>query len=254
MCWVPHKPTHKHTHTHSTYTRHVSPDHYHYPSKYIWPEEPGTLSLLLSLVMWFFSLTFFTLYLLPITLLPHPACRHTLCTKERERGCPWILLNWHLWESLFYCPIHRWYISMHTHSDNPLTSSLSLPALYLLSSISITFSSVCFVLSLCLPGICFTDKSPSYIIPHWFTATGIDLKQPCSLVQKSHFCLWDCLWRNAPCCPSTHTQIHFMNHLLVLLKCLQSQCIALKWNGCIKEEQYIISVNILTFKFEWANK
>lgn len=32
----------------------------------------GALSSFLSLVMWFFSLTFFMLHLLPITLLPHP--------------------------------------------------------------------------------------------------------------------------------------------------------------------------------------
>lgn len=71
---VPHTRAQAHTCTYiyTTYTHPVGPDDYHYPGKYIWPWVVGALSSFLSLVMWFFSLTFFMLHLLPITLLPHP--------------------------------------------------------------------------------------------------------------------------------------------------------------------------------------
>lgn len=154
----------------------------------------------LSLEMWFFSLTFFTLYLLPIA--PPPCMQtHTLHERESEREMEagraagihllhrmdnyfsvivFELCRIGTYESL--CFIVSYAERAHTHSDNPHFPFLWLyfPALYLLSSISITFSSVCFVLSLRLPGVCSTDESPSYNISHWFTATGIDLKQPCS--------------------------------------------------------------------------
>lgn len=44
--------THSNPRTHAC---HVSPDDYHYPSKYMWPEKPGTLSSHLSLAVIFFS-------------------------------------------------------------------------------------------------------------------------------------------------------------------------------------------------------
>lgn len=74
--------THSNPRTHAC---HVSPDDYHYPSKYMWPEKPGTLSSHLSLAVIFSPLlTFFTLYLLPITLLS--LCMMTDSLHGRGRG------------------------------------------------------------------------------------------------------------------------------------------------------------------------
>ena len=106
--------------------------------------------------------------------------------------------------------------------------NLHFPALYHPLSISITFSFMCFShclpLSLSAPSLCLTiffsshslsifQESASQMSPpvttsliDLRTATGIDLKQPCSQAQKKSFLLARLLmtWWNAPCCLCTY--------------------------------------------------
>lgn len=220
-CFVPHAHTHTHVHCVHMQTCPVGADDYHYPGKYIWPWEPGTLSWLLSLVMWFFSLTFFHAPPPPYYFAPPPRMQtHTLhkyvAEGERERvggsvsaaeirlphqiGNYFSTVVFELRCSkkpfrrrvlsdviLFYIQSHTCIITLityTTHSPLPffvavhiLLSVLSLSApcilsLRLLLSIlpvplfdNISLSLSC---SFCLPGVCFTDDSPSYDITHWF--------------------------------------------------------------------------------------
>lgn len=182
--------THSNPRTHAC---HVSPDDYHYPSKYMWPEKPGTLSSHLSLAVIFFSppnlfhalppAHYFALTLHDDRLFARKRKRSGGKNRNGRRGecsrqagplCSGVgsALREILWESS-HC-----FTSIGTTSWTQITPNFRIKSFFpalLLFYISVALGEVFLSLSLGSSGVSFTDESLSYNISHWFPASGADL-------------------------------------------------------------------------------